>query len=346
MRMELFMAIEVVYDSQVTNLTISRARQLAPKEFGPAYNWFIENTGRHISALPHRMKADKPNLEIPLSRDSGIYIPGKRCVQFREGRRYALSIHTGKGYNDKPLLSLADKTWILDYSEHRGNAGEQGYNDSLINCLNDGIPVGVFLKDRSGGYTVLGLAYVERYNGFTGMFTLHGPITPATEQAGCFIYRGFDELPDSDRDLLSSVEDPSDERKTAIALQVRREQQGKFRQLILDAYDQTCAITQTNVPQVLQAAHINPYRGKRSQIVSNGLLPRADLHLLFDAFLLSVDPKNGAVVLSKKLVNSKYTSLKGRELRLPSDHHNDPSPALLALHHDQFLIENQIIGVL
>ncbi|WP_444328056.1 hypothetical protein, partial [Paratractidigestivibacter sp.] len=64
------MTIEVVYDSQVTNLTISRARQLAPKEFGPAYNWFIENTGRHISALPHRMKADKPNLEIPLSRDS------------------------------------------------------------------------------------------------------------------------------------------------------------------------------------------------------------------------------------------------------------------------------------
>ena len=311
------MAIEVVYDSQVTNLTISRARQLAPKEFEPAYNWFIGNTGRHISALPHRMKADKPNLEIPLSRDSGIYIPGKRCVQFREGRRYALSIHTGKGYND-----------------------------SLINCLNDGIPVGVFLKDRSGGYTVLGLAYVERYNGFTSMFTLHGPITPATEQAGCFIYRGFDELPDSDRDLLSSVEDPSDERKTAIALQVRREQQGKFRQLILDAYDQTCAITQTNVPQVLQAAHINPYRGKRSQIVSNGLLLRADLHLLFDAFLLSVDPKNGAVVLSKKLVNSKYTSLKGRELRLPSDHHNDPSPALLALHHNQFLIENQIIGVL
>lgn len=45
MRMELFMAIEVVYDSQVTNLTISRARQLAPKEFEPAYNWFIENTG-------------------------------------------------------------------------------------------------------------------------------------------------------------------------------------------------------------------------------------------------------------------------------------------------------------
>lgn len=146
MRMELFMAIEVVYDSQVTNLTISRARQLAPKEFEPAYNWFIENTGRHISALPHRMKADKPNLEIPLSRDSGIYIPGKRCVQFREGRRYALSIHTGKGYNDKPLLSLADKTWILDYSEHRGNAGEQGYNDSLINCLNDGIPFSSFSR--------------------------------------------------------------------------------------------------------------------------------------------------------------------------------------------------------
>ena len=140
------------------------------------------------------MKTDKPATAIPLSRDSGIYIPGKNRVQFKQGRRYALSIHTGKGYDDKPLFHLADGTWILDYAEHRGGADGQGYNASLKNCLNDGIPVGVFLKDKMGGYTILGLAYVERYNGFTGMFTLRGPVTSENEARGCFISHGFEEL--------------------------------------------------------------------------------------------------------------------------------------------------------
>ena len=320
------MAIEAVYDCQVSFLTIKRAKKLVPEQFLSAYAWFTENTGQHISALPHRMKTDKPTTAIPLSRDSGIYIPGKDRVRFKQGRRYALSIHTGKGYDDKPLFHLADGTWILDYAEHRGAADEQGYNTSLKNCLNDGIPVGVFLKDKLGGYTILGLAYVERYNGFTGMFTLHGPVTP--------------------ENALKLSDDSADERKAVITQQIRREQQGKFRQLLLDAYNETCAITKTNVPQVLQAAHINPYRGKRSQIVSNGLLLRADLHLLFDAYLLSIDPQNGLVAISQRLANSRYSSLKGKELYLPSDHHNEPNPSLLALHHNQFIVENQKVGIL
>lgn len=340
------MAIEAVYDCQVSFLTIKRAKKLVPEQFLSAYDWFTENAGRHISVLPHHMKTGKPATTIPLSRDSGIYIPRKELVQFKQGRRYALSIHTGKGYGDRPLLHLADGTWILDYEEHRGTADEQGYNASLKNCLNDGIPVGVFLKDKLGGYTILGLAYVERYNGFTGMFTLHGPVTPENEARGCFISHGFDELPLEDQTALKLSDDSADERKAVITQQIRREQQGKFRQLLLDAYNETCAITKTNVPQVLQAAHINPYRGKRSQIVSNGLLLRADLHLLFDAYLLSIDPQNGLVAISQRLANSRYSSLKGRELYLPSDHHNEPNPSLLALHHNQFIVENQEVGIL
>ena len=340
------MAIEAVYDCQVSFLTIKRAKKLVPEQFLSAYAWFTENTGQHISALPHRMKTDKPTTAIPLSRDSGIYIPGKDRVQFKQGRRYALSIHTGKGYDDKPLFHLADGTWILDYAEHRGAADEQGYNTSLKNCLNDGIPVGVFLKDKLGGYTILGLAYVERYNGFTGMFTLHGPVTPENEARGCFISHGFDELPLEDQTALKLSDDSADERKAVISQQIRREQQGKFRQLLLDAYNETRAITKTNVPQVLQAAHINPYRGRHSQIVSNGLLLRADLHLLFDAYLLSIDPQNGSVVISQRLADSRYSALKGEELNLPSDRHNEPSPSLLALHHNQFIVENQEVGIL
>lgn len=77
-----------------------------------------------------------------------------------------------------------------------------------------------------------------------------------------------------------------------------------------------------------------------------GLLLSADLHLPFDAYLLSIDPKDGSVAILQRLADSGYGALNGKELCLPSDHHNDPNPSLLALHYNQFIIENQGVVIL
>lgn len=333
------MQSQLIYECPVLLPTLSRAAKLVPPEFIPCYEWFQKHAGETISRLPHRM-LQAPATPIPLSRDSGIYIPSAARVTYDGGRKYALSVHSSgtSRYADRKPIPLADGTWVLDYAAHEGSASNQGYNIALLNCLNDGIPVGVMYRE-SAGYRVLGLAFIERYNNVTHMFTLHGPISNDSESKSSFALPGFDEIPPDEQQLLVEY-DGADERQIVMAQQVRRERQGKFRDALLRAYAGTCVITGTNVPEVLQAAHINPYRGRKSQIVNNGLLLRADLHLLYDAYLISVDPDTLSVALSERLGGTDYLRYNRKRLNNPIDMCLSPNPELLAMHYEQFRQEN------
>lgn len=338
------MAAQLIYECPVLLPSLERAEKIVPAKFIPCYEWFQAKAGSMIACLPHRMDPEhRPNTPIPLSRDSGIYIPGRVHVSYDGGRRYALSIHSsGQGkYEDRKPIPLADGTWILDYAAHEGSDKSQEYNSALINCLNDGIPVGVLYKE-AGGYHVLGLAFVERYNSASRMFTLHGPVSKTNELAGAFATPGFDSLTQNEQSLLVEY-DGADERRVVTAQQVRREQQGKFRDSLLEAYAGACAISGTNVSQVLQAAHINPYRGRRSQVTSNGILLRADLHLLYDAHLISVNPDTLSVALAERLAGTEYLRYADKRLRKPERLEQQPNRELLAIHYEQFRQENRVL---
>jgi hypothetical protein len=84
----------------------------------------------------------------------------------------------------------------------------------------------------------------------------------------------------------TSIEDA---RRRMFGAIVLREGQPRFRQELIRAYDGKCAISGCALVQVLEAAHIHPYRGKDTNCVSNGLLLRADIHTLFDLGLIWVD---------------------------------------------------------
>jgi putative restriction endonuclease len=71
---------------------------------------------------------------------------------------------------------------------------------------------------------------------------------------------------------------------------VAREGQGTFRARVLDAWGGACAITGEHTEPVLQAAHIQPYRGPESNHVQNGLLLTSEFHTLFDRGLVAVEP--------------------------------------------------------
>lgn len=137
--------------------------------------------------------------------------------------------------------------------------------------------------------------------------------------------------------------DGQDERRVVTAQQVRREQQGRFREALLRAYSETCAITGVNVPEVLQAAHINPYRGRKSQVVNNGILLRADLHLLYDAHLISVEPNSLSISLSGRLESTSYLRYNHQKLREPISADLGPNTDLLAVHYEQFRRENPVL---
>lgn len=74
---------------------------------------------------------------------------------------------------------------------------------------------------------------------------------------------------------------PPDKRRRATSEQVIREGAEKFREDILRNY-RVCAVTGESEACTLQAAHISPYGGKHSNHEKNGILLRADIHLLFD----------------------------------------------------------------
>jgi len=80
-----------------------------------------------------------------------------------------------------------------------------------------------------------------------------------------------------------------DERTWTYGAQAAREGQGTFRLRLMQAYGR-CAITGEHTPIVLDGAHIQPYRGPRSNHPQNGLLLTKEFHALFDAGYVTVTP--------------------------------------------------------
>lgn len=111
-----------------------------------------------------------------------------------------------------------------------------------------------------------------------------------------------------------SPTDEVDERQRVLAAIVRRRGQPAFRKALLDAYGGRCAMTGCNVVDALEAAHIRPYSGLKSNDVRNGLLLRADVHTLFDLYLVTINPDSLRIAVAPTLQNSAYLELEGRRL--------------------------------
>lgn len=126
--------------------------------------------------------------------------------------------------------------------------------------------------------------------------------------------------------------DYPDTRATITTTIKQRRGQQQFRQKLLDAYDGRCAITGSQVVDVLEAAHIRPYRGSHSHRVQNGILLRSDLHTLFDLHLLTVDD-DLVVRLSPQIVDSEYAQYDGTALRRTTPRTARPARENLQEHH-------------
>jgi len=107
---------------------------------------------------------------------------------------------------------------------------------------------------------------------------------------------------------LEKIEDT-----TALRQVVLRRYQTAFRQALLRRRPQHCAITGTSEISVLEAAHIIPYaeRFADRDKLENGLLLRSDIHKLFDAHLISINPTTRKVEVSDCIESPDYLSLHG-----------------------------------
>jgi hypothetical protein len=129
-----------------------------------------------------------------------------------------------------------------------------------------------------------------------------------------------------------------DARDRVLMSVVLRRGQPQFRERLIGAYGARCAITGCDIVDVLEAAHIIPYRGGDTNCVANGLLLRADLHTLFDLGLLSIEPRTLTVIVHPRLRQTDYGELHGRTLRLPEVEEMHPSQEALRAHREWAVI--------
>jgi hypothetical protein len=126
-----------------------------------------------------------------------------------------------------------------------------------------------------------------------------------------------------------------DGRKRILQEVVRRQGQRNFRVALFKAYGKQCAVTGCEVPEVLEAAHIAPYKGIKTNQVSNGILLRADIHTLFDLHLIAIDTSKYTVVISRSLYRSPYFEFKGKPILMPKAQSTRPSKEALDSHRKE-----------
>lgn len=137
----------------------------------------------------------------------------------------------------------------------------------------------------------------------------------------------------------SNLSAPSGSTETTATTRVRRGQQF-FRQTVVIAYGVRCCISGINVPRLLVASHIKPWRDfpKERLDPRNGLCLSSLHDAAFDSGLITLDEKLN-VVLSKRLksffpqpaLEQNFLPFEGKPIRLP-EKLAEPDAAFLLYH--------------
>jgi len=138
---------------------------------------------------------------------------------------------------------------------------------------------------------------------------------------------------------------PPDGSTESTAQRKIRRGQDYFRQVILNAYDASCCITGIQVPELLVASHIKPWRACNDEerlSARNGLCLSKLHDAAFDSFLITLDDQL-RVILSPRLqqyfpsdaLEKAFVPYEKKPIRLPGKL-MEPEPSFLKLHRNEF----------
>jgi len=178
-------------------------------------------------------------------------------------------------------------------------------------CMRDGVPIGVLRQltpKPNVSYSILGLAKI--IGKAAGYYLLEGSSQThavAENPSSTFNYADFE--------IRSGILEIADNRIRRLRSVVQRQGQPRFREQLLELYERKCVISACDVTDVLEAAHVVPYRGNHTNEMSNGIILRADLHILFDEGLLVIRPDSLSVRLAPTIrSNGHYGEFEGTVL--------------------------------
>jgi hypothetical protein len=250
----------------------------------------------------------------------------------------------GVEYPERPLMAvLSDLLGITHFSTSRGSTVRSDFLAAVLTALG-GHPEDL-RKDElieacvvaatgdvfdpallSPGGTVTNEALQTMIDGVTAHGIVHR-----------FAPTQLEDLDEAESDDFDIDFDPSaavDERQRRISERAVREGQDHFRTRVLEAYGAKCALTGANAVAALDAAHIKPYMGPKTNVVRNGICLRADVHRLWDRGLVALDEGTKNVLIADALRATDYAEIEGREAALPKSIGQRPAISALRWHRE------------
>lgn len=135
---------------------------------------------------------------------------------------------------------------------------------------------------------------------------------PQSRQAAAQLRGRFDVV-----HVVDSLEEERLARQRQAFERWARPGQGRFRTGLLELFDMTCPVSGCSALDAIDACHIGAVADAGSDVLENGWILRADLHRLFDANLMAVDPSSGAVRFAAECRND-FRDFEGGTPRLPA----------------------------
>ena len=119
------------------------------------------------------------------------------------------------------------------------------------------------------------------------------------------------EVPDINEDVILSAKEvfvPEDKPRKSV-VSVRPARDPRFQKHVFAHFGGKCLVTKESLKQVLIACHIHEVRDNGSDVSSNGIVLRSDLHILFDNNKLRISD-DGDVVVSPDVASAlSYSAL-------------------------------------
>lgn len=292
-----------------------------------AFDWFESQTGRHPEALPRELLAqgfEWQGQRVPLVGPAGIFKP-------RVLPEIPLTITTVPNgpYDD----AFGDEHRLI--YRYRGTDPQHRDNVGLRKAMQRRVPLIYLFGLIPGRYAAIWPVFIVEDDpanlAFTVMADTRDAIVDALQRR---VEYEINEEPDALRRqyITSTVQ--------------RRLHQRTFRERVLKAYQEQCALCRLRHRELLDAGHILPDMDPRSEPeVSNGLALCKIHHAAFDGEFLGIRPDDYRIEIRQDVLDEHdgpmlqhgLQGMHGKRLYLPSAKRNQPSREALRYRYERFV---------
>lgn len=293
-------------DARVRVAAFSRVRELAAI-YGDAIPWVAIARGFVVDGEHVLLSGKARGIFRPRRMSRGVL--SIKTTMPRAGRK--------RRYND-----IASDDGFFEYRFMGEDPGQRD-NRSMREAWEDQSPFIYFHAVAPTFYETIMPAFISEWN--LAALTVH--VVPGELQANS---------------VATPV--PIDARRYAVVAAKQRLHQAMFREDVLQAYSDRCAITGLPEKRLLHAAHILPDRDERGlPIISNGIAMTVLHHSAYDANLLGIDA-DGKIHINRRLLEMHdgptlqhaLQNIHDTVIRKPDRQRDHPNRDYLAARFERF----------